>query len=188
MTFLIINDIIISKGGDILNTELQESINNVIKALETQKQFKGDTDIDIHENLLYDNQINNIKIKCNCNINTNCFYPLVDILSSLDIINYKDNLSFNSVNLKVDKQNINNTIDKLNDYIKTNSNRTIGLKDLISKTIKQNYHDLQNFKIIKITIPRVNESDYNDTINKFKTYQFKLSKDMTKLYIHRKLE
>lgn len=170
-----------------MNSELEQSINNVIKALETKKQFKGKTDIFIDGNDLYNTE-NNIKIKCNCNINTNCFYPLGDILSSLDIINYKDNLSFNSVNLKVDKQNINSTIDKLNDYIKTNSNRTIGLKDLISKTIKNNYHDLQNFKIIQIDIPKVNTIDFETTINNFKNYQFKPNKDYTKIYIHRKLE
>lgn len=166
-----------------MNNQLQGTINNVIKALETQKQFKGNTSIVIQDS---EQDSNNIEITCNCYINTTQLYNLINVLSSLDI-NFSGNL-YGSTSIDIDKQYIDNAINKLNRYIKTNYNKIVELNNTLSKAIKQNYCDLQSFKIIKITIPRVNESDYNDTINKFKNYQFQLSKDSTKLYIHRKLE
>ena len=167
-----------------MNNQLQGTINNVIKALEMKKQFKGNNTSIIIQDGEQDN--NNIEITCNCCINTTQLYNLIDVLSSLNI-NFSGNF-YGSTSIDIDKQYIDNAINKLNRYIKTNYNKIVELNNTLSKAIEQNYHDLQNFKIIKITIPRVNESDYNDTINKFKNYQFQLSKDLTKLYIHKKLE
>ena len=168
----------------IMNNQLQQTIKNVIKALEMKKQFKGNnTSITIQDS---EEDSNNIEITCNCYVNTTQLYNLIDVLSSLNI-NFSGNL-YGSTSIDTDKQYIDNAINKLNRYIKTNYNKIVELNNTLSKAIEQNYHDLQNFKIIRITIPRVNESDYNDTINKFNNYQFQLSKDSTKLYIHKKLE
>ena len=167
-----------------MNNQLQQTIKNVIKALEMKKQFKGNnTSITIQDS---EEDSNTIEITCNCYVNTTQLYNLIDVLSSLNI-NFSGNL-YGSTSIDIDKQYIDNAINKLNRYIKTNYNKIVELNNTLSKAIEQNYHDLQNFKIIRITIPRVNESDYNDTINKFKNYQFQLSKDLTKLYIHKKLE
>ena len=132
-----------------MNNQLQQTIKNVIKALEMKKQFKGNnTSITIQDS---EEDSNNIEITCNCYVNTTQLYNLIGVLSSLNI-NFSGNL-YGSTSIDIDKQYIDNAINKLNRYIKTNYNKIVELNNTLSKAIEQNYHDLQNFKKVNKNSP-----------------------------------